>query len=66
SQIENDQTEKKLQHILGQIAQAQDYPKLASDSSECVYCEFRDRCDRGDMLSNHVSGNIADIPEVAI
>lgn len=66
SQIEHDQTEKKLLHILGQIAQAQDYPKLAVDSSECVYCEFRDRCDLGDMLSNHVSGNIADIPEVAI
>ena len=64
SQIEHDQTEKNLLHILGQIAQAQDYPKLAVDSSECVYCEFRDRCDLGDMLSNHVSSNIADIPEV--
>jgi CRISPR/Cas system-associated exonuclease Cas4 (RecB family) len=64
SQIEHDQIEKKLLHILGQIAQAQDYPKLAADSSECVYCEFRDRCDRGEMLSNHVSSNIADIPEV--
>jgi CRISPR/Cas system-associated exonuclease Cas4 (RecB family) len=66
SQVEHDQTEKKLQHILGQIAQAQDYPKLAVDSSECVYCEFRDRCDRGDMLSNSASSNIADIPEIII
>ncbi|MCA6544452.1 MAG: PD-(D/E)XK nuclease family protein [Pseudanabaena sp. M135S2SP2A07QC] len=66
SQIENDQTEKKLQHILGQIAQAQDYPKLASDSSECVYCEFRDRCDRGDMLTSNIPSNIFDIPEVTV
>jgi len=65
SQVEHDQTEKKLQHILGQIAQAEDYPKLAIDSSKCVNCEFHDRCDRGDRLSN-VSSNIEDIPEVTI
>lgn len=66
SQIEHDQTEKKLQYVLGQIAQAQDYPKLAVDSSECVYCEFRDRCDRGNMSTNPNSNHIDDIPEVTI
>jgi CRISPR/Cas system-associated exonuclease Cas4 (RecB family) len=66
SQVEHDQTEKKLQHILGQIAQAQDYPKLVVDSSECVYCEFRDRCDRGDLLASTIPSNIADIPEITL
>ncbi|WP_434687191.1 PD-(D/E)XK nuclease family protein [Pseudanabaena minima] len=59
-------TEIKLKQILAEINQAIDYPKLPLHSSECNYCEFRDRCDRGDMLTNSASSNIADIPEVTI
>jgi CRISPR/Cas system-associated exonuclease Cas4 (RecB family) len=66
SQVEHDQTEKNLQQILKAISQAQDYPKLVIDSHDCKYCEFRDRCDRGDTLSSLIPDNIADIPEVAI
>ena len=66
SQVEHDQTEKKLKQILKAIAQAQNYPKLAMDSPECNYCEFRDRCDRGDILTSLIPSNIADIPEVTI
>ena len=69
SQLEHDQTEKKLQEILREIAQAsnnlQDYSKLALGSSACNYCEFLDRCDRGNILNS--SGiSIEDIPEIVI
>ena len=66
SQVEHDQTEKKLQQILKAISQAQDYPKLVIDSPDCKYCEFRDRCDRGDMLTSTIPSNIFDIPEVTV
>jgi CRISPR/Cas system-associated exonuclease Cas4 (RecB family) len=66
SQAEYVSTETQLKQILTEVYQANNYPKLPLSSPNCNYCEFRDRCDRGDMLSNHVSGNIADIPEVAI
>jgi len=67
SQEEFISTEIKLKQILAEINQAVNYPKLSLHSSECNYCEFRDRCDRGDMLTNPVSiSNIADIPEVTI
>ena len=66
SQAEYLSTENQLKQILTEINQAINYPKLPLSSPDCNYCEFRDRCDQGDMLSNHVSGNIADIPEVKI
>jgi len=70
SQTEHEQTEKRLQQILMEIAQAfndsQDYPKLSLYSSACDYCEFSDRCDRGDVFTSSVSTNIEDIPEIAI
>jgi len=66
SQIAHDRTEKNLFQILTAIAQAQEYPKLPPESRDCKYCEFRDRCDRGDMLSSVLFSNIEDIPEVTI
>jgi len=66
SQVAHDRTEKTLYQILTAITQAQEYPKLPSDSRDCKYCEFRDRCDRGDMLSSVLFSNIEDIPEVTI
>jgi len=70
SQTEHEQTEKRLQQILMEIAQAfndsQAYPKLSLYSSACDYCEFSDRCDRGDVFTSSVSTNIEDIPEIAI
>jgi len=67
SQTDYELTEKKLQHILWEISQAQEYPKLEEiHSSTCKHCEFRDRCDRGEILASIVSGNIDDIPEIAI
>jgi len=66
SQVEQDQTEKKLQQILKAIAQAQNYPKLVIDSPDCKYCEFRDRCDRGNISISSSPSNIADIPEIIV
>jgi CRISPR/Cas system-associated exonuclease Cas4 (RecB family) len=66
SQVSYDRTEKNLLQILTEIAQAQEYPKLPSGSRDCKYCEFRDRCDRGDMAPNVLFSNIEDIPEVTI
>jgi len=67
SQVECDRTEKKLQQILLEIAQAENYPKLNLEvSAACKHCEFRDRCDRGDLSTDNLSGNIEDIPEIII
>ena len=67
SQGEYDRTEKKLQQILLDIAQAQNYPKLNLEASAaCKYCEFRDRCDRGDFSTDISFSNIEDIPEITI
>jgi hypothetical protein len=66
SQAEHDQTGNRLQQILTEIAEAQEYPKLSLDSPDCNYCEFRDRCDRGDILTSPISNNIEDIPEIEI
>jgi len=66
SQDEYISTEIKLKQILAEIIQAVDYPKLPLHSSDCNYCEFRDRCDRGDMLTSLIPINIDDIPEVTI
>lgn len=67
SQGEYDRTEKKLQQILLEIAQAEDYPKLNLEiSAACKHCEFRDRCDRGDLSSDISFSNIGDIPEITI
>ncbi len=70
SQAEHDQTEKRLQQILIDIAQAlasfQDNPQLPMYSPACNYCEFRDRCDRGHILTSDVPSNIEDIPEIII
>jgi CRISPR/Cas system-associated exonuclease Cas4 (RecB family) len=66
SQVDHEQTENKLLQILTEISQAQNYPKLVIDSPDCKYCEFRDRCDRGNMLISSSPSNIADIPEVTI
>ncbi|PZO38180.1 MAG: hypothetical protein DCF19_17070 [Pseudanabaena frigida] len=66
SQEECDRTEKKLQQILLAIAQAQDYPKLPINSSACDFCEFRDRCDRGDFVNKFLPSSIEDIPEIII
>jgi CRISPR/Cas system-associated exonuclease Cas4 (RecB family) len=74
SQFDYNQTEKKLQKILKEINQAfedgQDnllgYPKLPINSSACKYCEFRDRCDRGEILTSVILNSIDDIPEITI
>jgi CRISPR/Cas system-associated exonuclease Cas4 (RecB family) len=66
SQAEYVTTEAQLKQILTEINQAVNYPKLPINSSDCKYCEFRDRCDRGDMLISSPPSNIADIPEVTI
>jgi CRISPR/Cas system-associated exonuclease Cas4 (RecB family) len=66
SQAEYISTENQLTQILTEINQAINYPKLPLSSPDCNYCEFRDRCDRGDMLTEAIPSNIADIPEVAI
>ena len=66
SQAEHDQTEQSLQQILTEILQAQDYPKLEIDSLNCKNCEFRDRCDRGNVLTSALSSDITDIPEIEI
>ena len=66
SQVEYDRTEVKLQQILRDMTQAEDYPKLNLEaSSACKHCEFRDRCDRGD-LSTNISFSNEDIPEITI
>lgn len=67
SQTAYEQTEKKLQRILMEIAEAQEYPKLEEiNNSTCQYCEFCERCDRGDILTSFATSNIEDIPEIAI
>jgi hypothetical protein len=67
SQVEYDRTEKKLQQILLEIAQAEDYPKLNLEiSSACKHCEFRDRCDRGELSADISFSSIEDIPEITI
>ncbi|GBO52262.1 superfamily I DNA and RNA helicases [Pseudanabaena sp. lw0831] len=66
SQAEYISTETQLKQILTEINQAINYPKLPLNSPDCNYCEFRDRCDRGDVLTSFIPSNIADIPEVTI
>ena len=66
SQAEYISTENQLKQILTEINQAISYPKLPLHSSACDNCEFRDRCDRGDVLTSFIPSNIADIPEVTI
>jgi len=67
SQTDYERTGKKIQGILREIAQAQEYPTLKDvHSSDCKYCEFRDRCDRGEMLTKFTSNNLEDIPEIVI
>ncbi len=66
SQAEYISTETQLKQILTEINQAINYPKLPLHSSNCNHCEFRDRCDRGDVLTSFIPSNIADIPEVTI
>ncbi|PZV19646.1 MAG: hypothetical protein DCF20_01170 [Pseudanabaena sp.] len=66
SQAEYISTENQLKQILTEINQAINYPKLPLSSPDCNYCEFRDRCDRGNILTSATPSNIADIPEVTI
>jgi CRISPR/Cas system-associated exonuclease Cas4 (RecB family) len=67
SQVEYDRTEKKLQQILLEIAKAENYPKLNLESSvACKHCEFRDRCDRGDLSAAISFSDIENIPEITI
>jgi CRISPR/Cas system-associated exonuclease Cas4 (RecB family) len=66
SQAEYVSTETQLKQILTEVYQANNYPKLPLSSPNCNYCEFRDRCDRGDMLTNDIPSNIFDIPEVIL
>ena len=66
SQAEYLSTETELNKILAEINQAINYPKLPLHSSACNNCEFRDRCDRGDLLTGFIPINIADIPEITI
>jgi CRISPR/Cas system-associated exonuclease Cas4 (RecB family) len=66
SQAEYISTETELNKILTEINQAINYPKVPLNSSACDNCEFRDRCDRGDLLTSFIPSNIADIPEVKI
>ncbi|NUN65679.1 PD-(D/E)XK nuclease family protein [Pseudanabaena biceps] len=66
SQNEHDRTDQNLKKILNEISYAQDYLKLAMGSPECKHCEFRDRCDRGDLSNSEFPSNISDIPEVEI
>jgi len=66
SRAEYEQTAARLQRILLEMSQAQTYPKLDLHSTICKNCEFRDRCDHGDLITNNVIGNIEDIPEIAI
>jgi hypothetical protein len=49
------------------MAEAEDYPKLNLEvSSACKHCEFRDRCDRGDLSTDISFSDIEDIPEITI
>jgi len=67
TQAEHDQTEKKLQQFLSEISQSQEYPKLNPEaSSACKYCEFLDRCDRGELSTDISFSNIENIPEITI
>ena len=67
SQVEYDRTEIKLQQILRDMAEAEDYPKLNLEvSSACKHCEFRDRCARGDLSTDISYSNIEEIPEITI
>jgi len=66
SQAEYIKTERKLRQILTEIWETIDYPKLPSGSNDCKYCEFRDRCDRGEQFSRDLPSRIEDIPEVVI
>jgi CRISPR/Cas system-associated exonuclease Cas4 (RecB family) len=66
SQAEYISTETQLKQILTEINQAIKYPKLPLSCPDCNYCEFRDRCDRGDLLTSFIHNDIADIPEVTI
>ena len=67
SQTDYECTGKKIQNILREIAQAQEYPTLKDiHSSDCKHCEFRDRCDRGEIITKFTSNNLEDIPEVVI
>jgi CRISPR/Cas system-associated exonuclease Cas4 (RecB family) len=66
SQAEYASTETQLKQILTEINQAINYPKLPLHSSACNNCEFRERCDRGDILTSVLPSNITNIPEVTI
>ena len=66
TQAEHDRTEKRLRQILTEIAQSQEYSKLELHNSTCKNCEFRDRCDRGNIFTSSIVSNIEDIPEVTI
>jgi len=85
SQLQHDQTEKRLTEILSDLSQSLyewqlyglDHPQRQPDGDVCMYCEFRDRCDRGNVLPNLAAPvgfpkpqnsilNIADIPEIII
>ena len=66
TQAEHDRTEKRLRQILTEIAQSQEYLKLELHNSTCKNCEFRDRCDRGNIFTSSIASNIEDIPEVTI
>ncbi|PZU96526.1 MAG: hypothetical protein DCE90_09430 [Pseudanabaena sp.] len=65
SQADYIQTERRLVKILTEIRETKDYPKL-TDSNDCKHCEFRDRCDRGELLGQVFSSNIDDIAEIEI
>jgi len=69
SQSEYERTERRLQQILTEITKAGDdfdhYPKVALGSDACNYCEFRDRCDRGEVFAK-VTTDITEISEVEI
>jgi CRISPR/Cas system-associated exonuclease Cas4 (RecB family) len=67
SQVEYDRTEIKLQQILHEMAEAEEYPQLNLEvSSACKHCEFRERCDRGDLSADISFSDIEDIPEITI
>ena len=67
SQTDYEITDKNIQKILIEISQAREYPKLDEvNSSACKHCEFRDRCDRGEIITKFTSNNLEDIPEIVV
>ena len=67
SQTDYEITDKNIQKILIEISQAREYPKLDEvNSSACKHCEFRDRCDRGEIITKITSNNLEDIPEIVV